>query len=84
MKITWAADDLKPGRQVQMSEFPGITGRWMVGYRLRDGHGQPAAVGRVGLRCVADRGEGDRNLRRFRWRHAGAPTRTRRPGRTRR
>jgi hypothetical protein len=45
MKIAWVADDLKPGRQVQMSEFPGFTGRWMVGYRLRDGHGQPAGDG---------------------------------------
>jgi hypothetical protein len=54
MKITWQADDITPGRQVQMSEFPGITGRWMVGYRLRAGRHQPAGDNIFGLVSLAD------------------------------
>jgi hypothetical protein len=54
MKITWEADDITPGRQMQMSEFPGITGRWMVGYRLRGGRDQPAGENIFGLVSLAD------------------------------
>jgi hypothetical protein len=54
MKITWQADDITPGRQVQMSEFPGITGRWMVGYRRRAGRDQPAGDNIFGLVSLAD------------------------------
>ena len=59
MKITWQADDITPGRQVQMSEFPGITGRWMVGYRVATGRDQPAGDGNhvaniFGLVSLAD------------------------------
>jgi hypothetical protein len=54
MKITWQADDITPGRQVQMSEFPGITGRWMVGQRLRAGRDPPAGDNIFGLVSLAD------------------------------
>lgn len=44
MKIIWEVGDIRPGRQVQKPDC-GVTGLWMVGYRVATGRDQPVGGG---------------------------------------